>query len=141
MNAPSLLPKANILNRTIAKCIDFIIAGALLEIIPKIGYFASMAYILICDGLFEGRSVGKRIIGLKVAQIETMQVCTFRESVIRNFPFAVGYILIKIIPIIGFIFPVVILLFESLLIIGNEKGMRFGDEIAKTQVIEEKIGG
>ncbi|MBI4654210.1 MAG: RDD family protein [Nitrospirae bacterium] len=131
--------KANLLNRVIAKGIDFIIVGALAEIIPKIGYFAGMVYLLISDGLFEGRSVGKRIIGLKVILQETMQACTFRESVIRNFLFAVGYVLIAV-PLIGFIFPVIILIFESLLMIGNEKGMRFGDEIAKTQVIEEKGG-
>ena len=138
MNAPSSLPKANILNRTIAKSIDFIIAGALSEVIPKAGYFAGLAYILICDGLFEGRSAGKRIIGLKVVIQETMQACTFRESVMRNFPFAVGYVLFKMVPIIGFIFPLVILILESLLMIGSEKGVRLGDEIAKTQVIEEK---
>lgn len=131
--------KANLLNRVIAKGIDFIIVGALAEIIPKIGYFAGMVYLLISDGLFEGRSVGKRIIGLKVILQETMQACTFRESVIRNFLFAVGYILIAV-PLIGFIFPVIILIFEGLLMIGNEKGMRFGDEIAKTQVIDEKGG-
>lgn len=133
--------RANMLNRIIAKGIDFIIAGALFEIIPKIGYFAGMSYLLICDGLFEGRSVGKRIIGLKVVLQETRNdnACTFRESVIRNFPFAVGYILMML-PLIGFIFPVIILLLEGLLMIGDEKGMRFGDEIAKTQVIEEKGG-
>jgi hypothetical protein len=41
------------------------------------------------------------------------------------------------IPLIGFIFPILILFFESLLMIGSDKGMRFGDELAKTQVIEE----
>lgn len=141
MNAPAPLSKANMLNRVIAKSIDVIIAVALLEVLPKIGYFAGLAYLLICDGLFEGRSVGKRIIGLRVVFQETMQACTFRESVIRNFPFAVGYILMGIIPLIGFIFPAAILILESLLIIGSEKGTRFGDEIAKTLVIEESKGG
>jgi len=139
MNTGLSLPKVNMLNRTIAKGIDFIIAGALFELIPKIGYFAGMGYLLICDGLFEGRSVGKRIIGLKVVLQNTAHACTFRESVIRNFTFAVGYILMMI-PLIGFIFPVIILLLESLIMIGDEKGIRFGDEIAKTQVIEEKGG-
>jgi len=49
---------------------------------------------------------------------------------------------LKGIPLIGWIFsvviPVVILLFESLVMLGSEEGMRFGDEIAKTQVVEEK---
>lgn len=138
------LTKAKILNRIIAKAIDFIIIGALLEIIPRVGYFAGLAYLLIGDGLFEGRSIGKRLIKLKVVLYETRKICGFRESAIRNFTFAIGYILFGIlrgIPFMGLIFSiialVVILLFESLLMIGNDKGMRFGDELAKTQVIEE----
>lgn len=136
MNTPLSLSKASVFNRAIAKAVDFIIIGALFEVIPKIGYFAGVAYILICDGLFEGRSIGKRIIGLKVVLRETMRACTFRESVIRNFPFAIGYIFI-VVPFVGFIFSVIILLLESLIMIGDEKGMRFGDIIAKTQVIDE----
>ncbi|MBI5026137.1 MAG: RDD family protein [Nitrospirae bacterium] len=131
------LTKASILNRTIAKTIDFIIVGALLETIPKVGYFAGLTYLLICDGLFDGRSIGKRLIGLKVVNPEAMSACGFRESIIRNFPFAVGYILM-VIPLIGFIFPAIILTLEGLLMIGSSTGMRLGDELAKTQVIEEK---
>ncbi len=141
MNNHPSQAKANILNRTIAKGIDFIIAGAMAELIPKAGYFAGLLYLLISDGLFEGKSIGKKIIGLKVILHESSsgQPYTFRESVLRNFPFIVGYVLLKL-PLIGFIFPVIILLFEGLLIIGNEKGMRLGDEIAKTQVIDEVKG-
>jgi len=130
------ITKAKTLNRVIAKSIDFIIIGALLEAIPKIGYFAGLAYLLIGDGLFEGRSVGKRLMGLKVILYETGEFCTLRASVMRNFTFVVGYILMRI-PLIGFIFPLAVLFFESMILIGNEKGMRLGDEIAKTQVVEE----
>ncbi len=141
------LAKAGILNRIIARTIDFIIVGALLEIIPKIGFFAGITYLLIADGLFDGRSIGKWLIRLRVIlrNSNTNVACGFKESIIRNFPFAAGYILfgiLKGIPLIGWIFsviiPVVILLFESLIMLGNEDGMRFGDEMAKTQVIEEK---
>jgi len=140
------ITNAKILNRVIAKTIDFIIIAALLETIPKVGYFAGLTYLLIGDGLFDGRSVGKRLIGLKVIYYNDNIVmpCTFRESIIRNFPFAAGYILFGIlsrIPLIGGIISLIIivvtLLFESLVMIGSEKGTRFGDEIAKTQVIEE----
>lgn len=142
------LTKARILNRIIARTIDFIIVGALLETIPKIGYFAGMTYLLIADGLFDGRSVGKRLIGLKVilytTDTNTNLACGFKESIIRNFSFAIGYILFGIlgnIPLIGWILsiivPVVILLFEGLIMVGSEDGMRLGDEFAKTQVVEE----
>lgn len=138
------LVKAKILNRIIAKAIDVIIIWISLEVIPTVGYFAGLTYLLIGDGLFAGRSIGKRLIGLRIVVYETEGICSFRESIIRNFIFAVGYILFGIlweIPIIGVILSIIVLivivLFESLVMFGNEKGMRFGDEIAKTQVVEE----
>jgi hypothetical protein len=140
------LTKAGLLNRIIAKTIDFIIVGALFEIIPKIGYLAGVIYLLIADGLFDGRSIGKKLIGLRVIlYTHGNSVCGFKESIIRNFPFVGGYILfgiLKGIPLIGWILsiivPVAILLFESLIMVGSEDGMRMGDEFAKTRVVEEK---
>jgi len=145
------LVKADLLNRVIARTIDFIIVVALYEVIPKIGYFAGITYLLIADGLFQGRSPGKRLIGLKVIVRDSTginAVCGFKESIIRNFPFAVAYILFGIIaaiPLIGrlisFLVVVAVLLFESLVILGSEEGMRLGDELAKTRVVEDRQGG
>ncbi|HDH06427.1 MAG TPA: hypothetical protein ENH01_12115 [Nitrospirae bacterium] len=144
------LEKADFLNRIIAKAIDLIIVIALCEIIPKIGYLAGISYLLMADGLFDGRSIGKRLIGLKVIirdRAGSTAVCGFKESVLRNLPFAAGYILFGIlnaIPLIGWIisFAIIaaIIIFESLVMLGNEDGMRLGDEIAKTQVVEENRG-
>lgn len=140
------IANAKILDRVIAKTVDFIIIAALLETIPKVGYFAGLTYLLIGDGLFGGRSVGKKLIGLKVIYYNgnIITPCTFKESIIRNFPFAAGYIafgILRRIPLIGgiisFIVIIVTLLFEGLIMIGSEKGSRFGDELAKTQVVEE----
>ncbi len=143
--------KADLLNRIIAKTIDFIIVVALYEIIPKVGFFAGITYLMIADGLFLGRSAGKRLVGLKVIINDNAGVnaaCGFKESILRNFPFAVGFILfgiLKVIPLIGwiisFVVVVVILLFESLVILGSEEGMRLGDELAKTRVVEDRQGG
>ncbi len=130
------LDKAKILNRAVAKAVDFIIIGALLETIPGAGYYAGLAYLLMGDGLFGGRSIGKRLIRLRVVLYETGDIGSYKESIIRNFPFAAGYILMAI-PLIGFIFPLIIFFFEGLLMLGNDRGMRFGDELVKTQVIEE----
>lgn len=130
------LSTAKILNRFIAKAIDFIIIGILFEAVPKIGFFAGLVYLLIADGLSEGRSVGKRLLKLKVVIHETGQDCGVKDSIIRNFPLVIGFILLKI-PVIGPIFPLLIIVFECLLILGSEKGIRLGDELAKTRVIEE----
>ncbi len=148
---PLLLKTADMLNRVIAKTIDLIIVIALYEIIPKVGYLAGISYLLIADGLFQGRSAGKRLIGLKVIIHEDTGIhsfCGFKESIIRNLPFAAGYILFSImnaIPFIGWLFAYLIaaaiIVFESLIILGNEKGIRLGDELAKTRVVEERQGG
>jgi uncharacterized RDD family membrane protein YckC len=130
--------KTKILNRVIAKAIDFLIIGVLLEAVPKVGFFAGLIYLLIGDGLFDGRSIGKRLIKLKVVLLESGQACGYRESILRNAPFAVGYILMAM-PLIGFVFPLIILVFESLLMLGDERGLRLGDDFAKTRVIEETL--
>ncbi len=130
------LERAKILNRIIARVIDFLIIGILLEAVPRIGFFAGLLYLLIADGLFDGRSVGKRLIKLRIVLGEKNRMCGFRESIIRNFPFAIGYILMAL-PLVGFIFPILVVGFETLLMLGSEKGLRLGDELAKTMVIEE----
>ena len=140
--------KAGFLNRIIARTIDFIIVAALYEVIPRVGFFAGLTYLLIADGLFEGRSVGKKLIGLRVIiynKADKVAACSFKESIYRNFPFAVGFMvfgIFNIMPLIGWIFSfiaaAVVVLFESLILLGSEKGMRLGDELAKTHVIEEK---
>ena len=140
--------KAGFLNRIIARAIDFIIVAALYEAIPRIGFFAGLTYLLIADGLFEGRSVGKKLIGLRVIiynKTETITACSFKESILRNIPFAAGFVVFGIfnmMPIIGWIFSfitvAIVVLFEGLILLGSEKGMRLGDELAKTYVIEEK---
>jgi uncharacterized RDD family membrane protein YckC len=142
------LQKAGYLARTVARTIDFAIVTALYEIIPAIGYFAGLTYLLLCDGLFEGKSIGKSLTGLKVVDRDNRENCGYKESAFRNFPFAVAFIIFgifKAIPLLGWLisFAVIvgILIFESLVIIGSENGMRLGDELANTWVVEDKQGG
>lgn len=137
MPSAKVYAKANLLNRFIAKFIDLLIVGALLKLLPQIGFLAGLTYLLIGDGLFDGRSLGKKIIGLKVILIEKDKGCSFRESIIRNLPLGMGYFLFSI-PWIGLIFSLIIFAFEGLLVIGSEEGARIGDEIAKTQVVDDR---
>ena len=120
--------------RVLAKILDFIIIAAAAEIIPKAGFFAGLVYLLIGDGLFAGRSLGKKLIGLRVISADTEKPCTFRESIFRNSIFAIGYLLYKV-PWIGWIFIVILLFLEFIILLGSKDGMRLGDEIAKTKVI------
>lgn len=142
--------KADLSNRAIAKTIDFIIVVVLYEIIPAVGFFAGLLYLLIADGLFQGRSAGKRIIGLKVIILDQpawASACGFKESAIRNSTFAAAYILYGIfhaVPLMGWLVSIVVvavvLVFEGLVTLGSDEGMRMGDELAKTQVVEDRDG-
>jgi hypothetical protein len=53
-------------------------------------------------------------------------------------PLAVGYFAFQI-PYVGWLGTVAVLGIEALLMIGNERGLRIGDELAHTQVVDETI--
>jgi len=126
--------RAGLLLRAIAKTLDFIIIAAVGEVIPKAGFFAGLAYLLIGDGLFDGRSLGKKLIGLRVVSADTNEPCSFRDSILRNSIFGIGYLL-YLIPWLGWIFILIVIVFEFIVLLGSKDGMRLGDEIAKTKVV------
>src|SRR3972149_8066343 len=126
--------KASVLNRFVAKIIDLIVAAAFSKLLSPVGFFAGLTYLLIADGFFDGRSLGKKLIRLRTIRIDG-GLCTYKDSILRNISIAVGYALFFI-PYVGWILTIVIYLIEGLIIIGNEKGLRIGDELAKTYVTE-----
>lgn len=126
-----------LLPRVFAKLLDFIIIAVMAEVVPRIGFYAGLFYLLIADSLFDGRSLGKYLMGLRTVSLIEGQSCSVRESVIRNSPLGIGLLLYKI-PLIGWVFLIVIVVFEFLILLGSQGGMRLGDEFAKTQVIEAR---
>ena len=127
--------RAGLLLRTAAKILDFILIAAVMEILPKAGFFAGIAYILLSDGLFDGMSIGKKLIKLQVVSSTNNMPCTFKDSILRNSTFAVGFGL-SIVPWIGWIFFMIVLALEFIIVLGSSEGKRLGDEIAKTLVLE-----
>jgi hypothetical protein len=113
--------KANLLHRLIAKFIDLLLAAALARLLPPVGFFGGITYLLISDGFLGGRSIGKWLIGLKTIVVERNGPCTFRESIQRNGPLAVAYLL-YFVPYVGWLCLMVLIL-ETLLIVGNAKGL------------------
>lgn len=130
-----IYPKAQVLNRGIAKLIDLFIVAAAGQVIVPVGFLAGLAYILIADGFSGGRSIGKRLIGLQTVLPGQREAAGFRESIIRNLPFAVAQVAFAI-PYVGWLISIAIIAFEAVLIVGNEQGRRFGDEVAGTQVLD-----
>jgi uncharacterized RDD family membrane protein YckC len=133
--AAGIYPKAQILNRGIAKLIDLLIVAAACQIFMPVGFLGGLAYILIADGFGGGRSIGKRLIGLQTVLPDRREAAGFRESIIRNLPFAVAQAAYAV-PYVGWLVSVAIIAFEAVLIIGNEQGRRLGDEVAGTQVLD-----
>jgi uncharacterized RDD family membrane protein YckC len=130
-----IYPKAQVLNRFIAKLIDLFLVAAAMEVVAPVGFLAGLAYILVADGFAGGRSIGKRLIGLQTILPDTRESAGFRESIIRNIPFAVAQIVFAV-PYVGWLVSAAVVGFEAILIIGNEQGRRIGDELAGTQVLD-----
>jgi uncharacterized RDD family membrane protein YckC len=132
---PDELKKASLLLRVFAKALDFILIAAINEMVPKAGFYAGLSYLFISDGLFDGRSLGKRLMGLRVVAAGSGGPCSMRQSIVRNAPLCAGLLFSRI-PLIGWVFIVVISAVEFLILLGSKEGMRLGDELAKTMVIE-----
>jgi len=132
------LKRAGLFIRAVAKILDLIIIAATAELVPKAGFFAGLAYLLIGDGFFDGRSIGKKLVGLKVVSAGTYTPCTFRDSVLRNSTLGLGYLLSHILWF-GWIFILLVFVLEFIVLLGSSNGMRIGDEIAKTLVIDSPM--
>jgi uncharacterized RDD family membrane protein YckC len=104
-------------------------------VLTPVGFLAGLAYVLVADGFAGGQSIGKRLIGLQTILPGTREAAGFRESIIRNLPFAAAQAAFAV-PYVGWIASVAILALEAVLVIGNEQGRRLGDEVAGTQVVD-----
>ena len=110
--------------RIVAYIIDLIIMG-LMSLIPYIGWFASVAYELTRDSLpfLEGQSIGKKAMGLRAVTEDGLPLTNnWGPGIIRN---------------LALLFPPFILV-ELIVLLTNDKGLRLGDQWAKTKVISVK---
>lgn len=130
-----IYPRAHILNRMIARLVDGLLVAAVAKLAPPVGWLGGLTYLLIADGFSGGRSVGKRLIGLQTISPRSRDASGFRESILRNLPLGLAYILYSI-PYVGWLLACGVIAFEALLILGNDQGLRLGDEIAHTQVLD-----
>lgn len=128
--------RASILLRVVAKSIDFIVILAAAEALPKAGWLAGMGYLLIGDGLFEGKSFGKRLTGLKVISASGAP-CRMEDSLLRNATLGAGLLLYKI-PFIGWMLLAAVIAVEVIVMMGSREGSRIGDELAKTTVVDSQ---
>lgn len=126
--------KTALLERTVARFIDILFALLLAKLPGYIGFLSGLTYIGIADGLMGGRSIGKRLIALRVVMRDAGKPADFRASILRNSTMCVCYMLFHI-PLLGVPLAVAGLALETLMVIGSPSGSRIGDEFAQTVVV------
>lgn len=130
-------PKADLGLRMLAKVADLLVAAGFGVFIPGIGVILGLVYLLACDGLPNGQSPGKRLLGVKAVHVPSRRSCGPSRSVVRNLPVALAFafatnpfLAIAAVPILGF---------ELYLVVTDPRGARIGDVFADTQVIDGKV--
>ncbi|HTP24248.1 MAG TPA: RDD family protein [Anaeromyxobacteraceae bacterium] len=139
-------PKADLTLRGLARLSDLVLAFAIANTVREAGPALAALYLLVADGM-QGQSVGKRIFGVRTMILpsspgERGRPAGYRESVLRNAPFAlvglfygltlVGWMLL-------FFLGIPIIAFEAYMVASDRLGIRIGDIFADTQVVDGKV--
>lgn len=135
-------PKAELLPRLLARLFDLMVCGALIALMHRAGAAAAAVYLLLGDALFRGQSLGKRMLGIRVVHVPTRKGAGARQSALRNFPMALLGLLAmgpaaqwKLLAA----FSLALLGYEAVRVLIHPLGLRIGDELAKTQVVDAKV--
>ena len=134
--------QTSVFNRFVAKGIDVLLIVAVYflgeALWRPLGVVAASLFCAWQDGWGEGQSVGKKIIGLRVIEEPEGISCSFRNSLLRNFPFVLG-VIFSTVPFLWVFFILLslpVILLESYLILTLESGVRLGDVLGNTLVVE-----
>ena len=144
------LTKADPVKRMIAFVIDAV-ASMIIGFVPFVGGIIGALYMLLRDALpieaLEYNSIGKKLLKLSVVNIEDPKSkIDYAASAKRNWMFALGPMMMffLFIPILGWIIDILIgiavfilVIIEIIKIFSDEKGVRLGDKMAGTMVIEK----
>lgn len=102
--------------------IDLLLIIGVQVMAPVIGPVVGMTYLVLRDGLFDGQSVGKRIMGLKVVSDETGRG-RWAASAMRN--------VLWVIPVVNLAYAV-----TGLYALWHDAdGRHWGDRLASTRVV------
>lgn len=139
--AGSPYPKAELLQRVLARLLDLIVCGTLAALLKQPGAIAGAIYLLLADGMFKGQSLGKRLLGIKVVRLATRREASYKESALRNVPMALVGVLSLALPgwrsLAGA--SALVLGYEAYRVITDPLGIRLGDALAGTQVVDGKV--
>ena len=156
--------KADGAKRVFAVVIDFLIAAVIFYVLNFFlgGTIASLAagsFLLFRDSLpirdLGGASIGKKVLGLKALQ-GNGKPCDHLSSIKRNLTIALGYLIYTLISILAWVFSFIpyfgwlfsfammisgilwllAIAMELFKVFSDERGIRLGDLLADTQVVE-----
>jgi uncharacterized RDD family membrane protein YckC len=133
-------PKADLTLRGLARLADFTLAFAVANLSP-VGPILAAFYLLVADALMSGQSIGKRIFGVRTVVVPTRTSAGWRESALRNAPFAL-VALFGGVPLLWLVFVIAgvpIVAFEAYMVWSDRLGVRIGDIFADTQVVDGKV--
>lgn len=157
--------------RLVAIIIDIFSAyliGLVIGMIPFVNDVISLplaitTFLLIRDYLFEGRGIGKNLMGLQVVDVRNGHPCSLLQSIRRNIilfgPLLVLYIVLAVMRLVGMFMPagtipvianaisqiintictvytLIVLPYEGYRVYNRSDGRRLGDQFASTSVVE-----
>ena len=128
--------------RVAARAIDLIIVAIFFflgrVIWYPLGWLCAWGYAATQDAFGQGQSIGKRIMGLQVIEESSGLPCSLSHSILRNVPWFLSLLCLPF-PVVGillqFVFVPVFIL-EIYLLLTLESGVRLGDVMGNTSVIE-----
>jgi uncharacterized RDD family membrane protein YckC len=153
--------------RAVALIIDLLacyLASVVIDLLPFINRFVSldllfMLLFLLRDFPFEGRGIGKNLMGLRVVDKETLEPPTplqcFQRNIVPIAPFIVAQVVsltLRLVPfgfvdhfvtevvnIVGTVYVIIVLPLEGYRAYSRADGMRIGDELAGVTIIESNM--
>jgi uncharacterized RDD family membrane protein YckC len=113
------------------------VAYALSLVLPPLGVLVGLVYLAVADGIQNGQSLGKMVVGLEVVD-EEGNPCDIKASIYRNIPFVL-FFFFPVLHVLGLILLVLVglplLLIELWLVVVDDTGERLGDRVAGTRVV------
>ena len=123
-------PPADRSNRLVAGAVDLTVAAACYAALapenPIVAVTVSPLYLLFRDGIFAGQSLGKMCVGQVVIRLSSGNRGRMIDSIRRNFIFVIPGMNLVALPV------------ELTQTVKDQQGMRVGDRLAGTQVIDGK---
>lgn len=153
--------------RIVALLFDFAAAylvGVIIAMIPFVNRFIPLQIVLVAvllsrDHLFGGRGFGKNLMGLRVVDAHSGDTPTIVQSILRNIVLMAPFVVLQTIPlllkfspfgwfneavmslinIVGMLYVAIVLPLESYRAYSREDGLRFGDELAGTTIVDSTM--